>query len=390
MFRNPLTPGEYRGTMTYSLIADESALQDVSSRLQSPPRIALDCEAAGFHRYTDTLCLVQLSTPEETVLFDPMAVNPAPVLGPLLEDPAVEVVMHGADFDVRLLDRDLGISLRGLFDTQIAATFLGASAIGLASLLEEHLEVKVSKKYQRADWAQRPLPSGLLDYAAGDTRHLLSLADILGQGLRDEGRDQWATEEFQALESIKWVEDESDPIIRFKGARKMEPLEVTILRAALAWRDRIAKARDRAPFRVVGDSVLVDVVNECPTSIDELSSLKGMSPRLAENDGEKLLREIREIKTLPETELKGYPKGVRNGPGRPTPEEEALMDSIRTLRTKKAEEIGLDKGILLSNAKINEIVRSIPPSVDSLRALPGIRNWQVEILGEEILGILQA
>jgi ribonuclease D len=170
----------------------------------------------------------------------------------------------------------------------------------------------------------------------------------------------------------------------------MEPLEVTILRAALAWRDRIAKARDRAPFRVVGDSVLVDVVNECPTSIDELSSLKGMSPRLAENDGEKLLREIREIKTLPETELKGYPKGVRNGPGRPTPEEEALMDSIRTLRTKKAEEIGLDKGILLSNAKINEIVRSIPPSMDSLRALPGIRNWQVEILGEEILGILQA
>jgi len=374
--------------MTYSLIADESALQDVSSRLQAPPRIALDCEAAGFHRYTDRLCLVQLSTPEETVLFDPMAVNPAPVLGPLLEDPAVEVVMHGADFDVRLLDRDLGIKLRGLFDTQIAATFLGARAVGLASLLEEHLEVRVSKKYQRADWAQRPLPSGLLDYAAEDTRHLLSLADILGQGLRDEGRDQWATEEFQALESIKWVEDESDPITRFKGARKMEPLEVTILRAALAWRDRIAKARDRAPFRVVGDSVLVDVVNECPTSIDELSSLKGMSPRLAENDGEKLLREIREIKTLPETELKGYPKGVRNGPGRPTPEEEALMDAIRALRTKKAEEIGLDKGLLLSNAKINEIVRSIPPSMDSLRALPGIRNWQVEILGEEILGIL--
>ena len=374
--------------MTYSLIADESALQDVSSRLQAPPRIALDCEAAGFHRYTDRLCLVQLSTPEETVLFDPMAVNPAPVLGPLLEDPAVEVVMHGADFDVRLLDRDLGIKLRGLFDTQIAATFLGARAVGLASLLEEHLEVRVSKKYQRADWAQRPLPSGLLDYAAEDTRHLLSLGDILGQGLRDEGRDQWATEEFQALESIKWVEDESDPITRFKGARKMEPMEVTILRAALAWRNRIAKARDRAPFRVVGDSVLVDVVNECPTSIDELSSLKGMSPRLAENDGEKLLREIREIKTLPETELNGYPKGVRNGPGRPTPEEEVLMDSIRTLRTEKAEEIGLDKGLLLSNAKINEIVRSIPPSIDSLRALPGIRNWQVEILGEEILGIL--
>lgn len=374
--------------MTYSLIADESALQEVSSRLQSPPRIALDCEAAGFHRYADTLCLVQLSTPEETVLFDPMAIDPSPVLRPLLEDPTVEVVMHGADFDVRLLHRDLGIKLRGLFDTQIAATFMGAGAVGLASLLDEHLDVKVSKKYQRADWAQRPLPSGLLDYAAEDTRHLLTLADILAQGLNESDRQLWATEEFQALEAIEWVEDTSDPITRFKGARKMEPLEVTILRAALAWRDRIAQARDRAPFRVVGDSVLLAVAVERPSSVEELCALKGMSPRLAEKSGEKLLRELREIENLPETELKGYPKGPRNGPGRPTPEEEALMETLRNLRTTKAGEIGLDKGILLSNAKINEIVRASPASEDVLRALPGIRNWQVDLLGKEILGIL--
>jgi len=383
------TPGEHRGAMTYHLIADNSALQEASRKLRAQSRIALDCEAAGFHRYTDKLCLVQLSTEDETFLFDPFSADPSEVLRPLLEDPEVQVVMHGADFDIRLLHRDLNIRLRGLFDTQTAATLLGAKAIGLASLLEEHLDVKLSKKHQRADWAQRPLPDDLLDYASNDTRYLFSLGDILARGLRDAGREGWAWEEFRSLEEIRWVEDQADPVTRFKGARHLTPRQVTALRTTLSWRDRIAQARDRAPFRVVGDSVLVAIVMERPTSVGEMAALKGMSPRLAQTHGPDLLAELDLVEGLPEAELRPYPRGYRNGPGRLLPEEEALADKVRALRSAKAQELGLEKGVLLSNAQIAEIIRSAPQSVEALKTLPGVRDWQVELLGPEIIQTLK-
>jgi len=374
--------------MTYHLIDDDSAFHQVSLKLRAQSRIALDCEAAGFHRYSDKLCLVQLSTEDETFLFDPFAADPSEVLRPVLENPEVQVVMHGADFDIRLLHRDLNIRVQGLFDTQAAATLLGAKAIGLASLLEEHLDVKLSKKHQRADWAQRPLPKDLLDYASNDTKHLFSLGDILTRELQEAGREGWAREEFQSLESIRWVQDQVDPITRFKGARHLTPRQVTTLRATLTWRDRIAQARDRAPFRVVGDPVLVAIVMECPTSVHELGALKGMSPRLAQGHGQELLAELRQIEEMPDTDLKPYPRGNRNGPSRLLPEEETLADEIRSLRAAKAQELGLEKGVLLSNAQIGEIVRSAPTTVEAMETLPGIRSWQVHLLGAEILHIL--
>jgi ribonuclease D len=317
-----------------------------------------------------------------------MAVDPSTVLAPILEDPSIEVVMHGADFDIRLLQRDLGIGLKGLFDTQIAATLLGARAFGLASLLEEHLGVKLSKKHQRADWAQRPLPEAFLEYAADDTRHLLALAEILSERLRSLGRDAWAEEEFRAQESIEWVEDSTDPVTRLKAARHMTPRQVTSLRTALAWRDEIARMRDRAPFRVVGDQVLLSIIGEQPEGVEELASLKGMSPRLARRHGGDLLRRLRAVDGLDESGLQPYPRPPQNGPGRATPEEEALMDAVRTLRSQRAEEIGLDKGVLLSNALITMIVRTMPDSLSALNDLPGVRAWQMELLGEDILSIL--
>ena len=375
--------------MTYRLIADDSALLHVSPKLESQSRIALDCEAAGFHRYTDKLCLVQLSTPEETFLFDPLAADPAKVLKPLLEDPEVQVVMHGADFDLRLLHRDLGIRIQGLFDTQAAATLLGATSIGLASLLDQHLGIKLSKEHQRADWAQRPLPDGFLEYAAGDTQHLLALGETLTLGLQEKGREDWAAEEFRFLERIHWEEDHSDPVTRFKGARHLLPRQVTALRAALSWRDGIAKDWDRAPFRVVGDSVLAAAIWEQPKSVEELAALKGMSPRLAQKHGRELLEELKRIDGLPEDDLQPYPRGNRNGPGRFTPEEDARAEAVRNLRSTRATELGLEKGVLLSNAQIGEVIRANPRSLASLKEVKGMRGWQADLLGPEILNVLE-
>jgi len=374
--------------MTYRLISDEPSLSEAASQIAGYTRIALDCEAAGFHRYTDALCLVQLTTPAGTLLIDPLAVDPAQALRPILENPEVEVVMHGADFDLRLLDRDLDIQVQGLFDTQAAATLLGAEGIGLASVLEQHLGVQLSKAHQRADWGKRPLPRELLEYAADDTRHLLRLRDLLWEALVEKGREEWAREEFRFLEAIRWEEDETDPVTRLKGAQHWPVRKVAGVRAALDWRDRIAQTRDRAPFRVVSDSTLEEVVEKRPNNVEELASLKGMSPRLARSKGQELLDELDRIDGLGEEDLVPYPRPARNGPGRPSPEEEAKADAIRQLRTDRARELGLDRGVLLSNAQIGEVVRAAPADVEELRAVDGIKGWQAQILGPEVIRIL--
>jgi ribonuclease D len=375
---------------SYTLVDTPETLEKADERLKGARRIALDCEAAGFHRYSDRLCLVQLSTEDFTLLLDPLALDLTATLKPILEDPEVQVVMHGADFDLRLLDRDLGINLKGLFDTQAAATLLGAPSIGLAALLEEHMDVKLSKTHQRADWAQRPLTDGMLAYAASDTRYLMALADILQAQLQEKERMEWVQEEFELLEAIRWQEEENgDPIIRVKGARDLSPRHATGLREAMAWRDEIARARDKAPFRIAGDQILMTVVLERPGDADELADMKGISPRLALKNGPDLLKRLEKVDALPEEALVPYPRLKGNGLGRPTPEEEALANQIRSLRTERAEKLEVDRGVLLSNAQIMEIVRRGPTTMEALQEIPGVRRWQAERIGEELLEVVK-
>ena len=173
-----------RGLMKIRYISDVAGLAEVREALDGASRIALDCEAAGYHRYSDRLCLIQLTVDGLTYLVDPLAVEPGPALAGALASSSTEVIMHGADYDVRLLDRDLGLSVSGLFDTQIGASLLGAEATGLSALLEARLGVRISKKFQKADWAQRPLPAGMIEYAALDTGISLILRTSLARSSR--------------------------------------------------------------------------------------------------------------------------------------------------------------------------------------------------------------
>ncbi len=374
-------------------VRDATEAEPLVRSLAESRRFALDCEAAGFHRYSDRLCLVQVTTADGTFIVDPLAFDPSGTLRGPLEDPAVEVVMHGADFDLRLLDRDLGIRLRGLFDTQVAASLLGESALGLQALLESRLGVSLSKKYQRADWAERPLKDQMLEYAADDTRHLARLADLLREDLRAAGREAWAEEECRALEESATApsdEEPEDAVTRVKGARDLTPREVTALREALDWRDAIARARDRATFRVVGDPALLEAVVRRPLSTSELAAIKGFPKALAHTDGDELLRRFDHVAQLPDAQLKPYPRGTRRGgPGRPSPEVEELAEALKNARNRRAEQLGLDRGTLLPNALLVATAQAAPRDEATLAAVEGIRRWQVEAVGDALLAVMR-
>jgi len=377
--------------MSVTFVQDPEGAERLRQALESAGPVAVDCEAAGFHRYSDRICLVQLSTRERTWILDPLSFEVAPFIAPTLEDPDRPVYMHGAAYDLRLLQRDLAIEVAGLEDTQVAASLLGEPSIGLQALLERHLNVNVSKKHQRADWARRPLPEAMIEYAANDTRHLHELMSLLRGRLETTGRAAWADEEYEwLLRSAHAPEEkeEVDPVTRVKGARSLDPVACTALGAGLEWRDEIARSMDRAPFRVISDQALLEAARVRPTSAGELGRMKGVSPRLAEAHGHALIRRFREIEGLSPEDLVPYPPTPPRAP-RPAPEVEAAFDALKSERNQIAGEIGLDRGRVMANHLLMEIAVAAPADLEALLRVGDIRKWQADLMGDRLLAALR-
>src|SRR5579859_4207525 len=245
--------------VTYRYISSPEELASLARHIADESLIAVDTEAASFHRYVDRIYLIQLSTRNETAVIDPLTVGDIGPLGAVLADPGVETIFHDADYDLRTLDRDYGVRARRLFDTRIAAQLLGEPAIGLAALLAKYQHVTLNKKYQRADWSRRPLTPEMLDYAATDTRYLPKLRDELRRQLEELGRLAWALEEFERLESLRFTAPPAngDAYLRIKGARALPRRGLALLRELVHWRDAVAAELDRASFRVMPNEALL-------------------------------------------------------------------------------------------------------------------------------------
>jgi ribonuclease D len=346
--------------------------------------VALDTEAASFHRYVDRVYLVQVSADSETALIDPVAVSDLAPVGSLLADAAVEKVLHDADYDLRILDRDYGFHGRRFWDTKVAAQLSGEVAFGLGALLDKYFGIKLSKKFQRADWSQRPLTPEMIAYAASDTAHLLRLRDLLEQRLREMGRLAWAEEEFQALELVRWTgASNGEAYLQLKGARLLRPRERAVLRALWEWREGVAKTLDRAPFRVAGNDVLMAVARVAPRDPAALAAIQAVPQSIAQRSGAGMLKAVAAGLAAPEETM---PRPERRPRYRPDPEVDARFQRLRELRAKRAPEVGLDPGLMLPNWAMQEIARVGPRTVQDLDTIPEIRRWQREVVGDhEIL-----
>ena len=217
------------------------AVEQFTRGIANVKELALDTEGASFHRFVDRIYLMQLSTRDTHAVIDPLPIGRPTGLGRLLEDPAVEVVFHDADYDLRLLEQDYGWKIKHIFDTRIAAQLLGYTAFGLAALLEKFFGVKLDKKHQRADWSMRPLTADMLDYAAQDTRYLLELKDKMSAELERVDRTGWAREEFALLEGTRWAEEEpGSAYLKLKGARDLSRREIDVMSYLVKWSEVIS------------------------------------------------------------------------------------------------------------------------------------------------------
>ena len=342
--------------------------------------IALDTEGASFHRFVDRIYLLQLSTDSHEAIIDPLPIGTPSRLGALLEDRAVEVILHDADYDLRLLHKDYGWRVTHLFDTRVAAQILGIKAFGLAALLEQFFGLKLDKKHQRADWSMRPLTADMLDYAAQDTRHLLGLRDILRAELEKKGRLHWAQEEFLRAEGTQWdVEEPDTSFYRLKGARDLTRRELARLRELVRWRDGIAAELDRATFRVAGNEVLFELVRLAPTTRDGLFGVKGFPRGMSEARVADALQAIARGTAIAEADLPRFPKSARWDRD---PDFDERVARLKTFRDHMAVQLDLDPGVLCSRDRMEAAARRNPKRADDLLEVPELRRWQVEVLGE--------
>jgi ribonuclease D len=372
------------GPATDLYVEAQGSFNAFAIALAEEPLLAVDTEAASFHRYHDRIFLIQLSTRDTTAVVDPLAVADLSALGRLLSDPAIETLFHDADYDLRILHRDYGFTARNLFDTRIAAQLLNEPGIGLAALLDKYIGVTLDKKYQRADWSVRPLLPGMLAYAADDTRFLPRLRDILKEQLTAAGRWHWAEEEFALLEQVRWsaAGPPEEAYLRLKGVRTLRGHQLAVIRELFAWREGVAGQLDRAPFRVLMNEAMLAIAKAMPADESALRDLKALSPdQLRRRGGEILAAVARGVQAPPES-IPVFERGRRAAPDLAY---EARLERLKAVRNAVAERLPLAPGVLCANGILEAVARLEPKQVSDLGQVEGMRRWQVEVLGEELL-----
>lgn len=371
--------------MTVRLVDRPDTFSALLAEIRGAPLVALDTEAASFHRYHDRIYLIQLSTPTVTAVIDPLSVGSLQPIGSLLADPAVEKVFHDADYDLRLFDKEFGFHARSLFDTRIAAQFLNEPGIGLGALLEKYFGVTADKRFQRADWSARPLSPAMLDYAAGDTNNLCELQSLLRTQLDAAGRLGWVVEECERLEGTRWTAPAADPaadFLRMKGSRVLDRRGLAILAELHRWRSETSSSLDRAEFRVMGNEVLVALAQRPPQAPTELAAVKGIGRDMSERRGSEILAAIARGLAVPDIELPRFPRSPRRAAD---PAYELRLESLKRARNVLAQRLELAPGVLCPNGTLEAIARTEPANLAELGDIPEVRRWQLEILGADLL-----
>jgi ribonuclease D len=375
--------------MTVRLVDRPESFGALMAEVRGAPLVALDTEAASFHRYHDRIYLIQLSTPSLTAVIDPLGVGSLAPIGALLADPAIEKVFHDADYDLRLFDKEFGFHARRLFDTRIAAQFLNEPGIGLGALLEKYFGVTADKRFQRADWSVRPLSPAMLDYAAGDTVNLCQLQSLLLTQLKAAGRLALVHEEFERLEGTRWTAAAADPaadFLRMKGARVLDRRGLAVLAELHRWRSETAAALDRAEFRVMGNEVLIALSQHPVTTVDELTAVKGVGRDL-DRRGAEIVGAIARGLALPDADL---PRFARTPRRVADPGYELRVEALKKTRNRLAEQLVLAPGVLCPNGTLEAIALAEPESLEEMGRLAGVRRWQLEVLGPDLLATVRA
>ena len=345
------------------MIADQKALEELVDELRGQQRIAIDTEADSLHCYFEKVCLIQISSGPGHWLVDPLANLE---LQPLLDVVCSRrLVFHGADYDLRLLRRIGNFEPIDLFDTMIAARLVGKSGLGLAALVKEFFGIELSKASQKANWAIRPLPPEMVEYAHNDTRYLFEISDNLEADLKRLGRLEWFNESRdRMIASARELKERDDNTVwRISGSSALSPRAQAVLRVLWFWRDAEARAWDRPPFHVIGNDDMLRAAQQIAAGGN--FSAPRMNGRRRKSFEVVLALALQ----IPESE---WPKIEKIRRKRVSKEQVERCDQLRKIRDRVAGELGLDPSIIAPRAALEATAADISSNV--------LMSWQRRLL----------
>jgi ribonuclease D len=372
--------------VVYQFVTTDKDLAQVCRKLEPCEIIGVDLEADSMHCFLEKICLIQIAGPNQAWLVDPFLINDFSPFSQILENPEIIKVFHGSDFDVRSLDREFSVEIENLFDTEIACRFLNIKARGLGALLKSYFDIDVDKKYQKVDWSRRPLKDEMIAYSVGDVATLVELHDLLKHRLEKIGRLAWAEEEFDLQARVKYESNHLRPLFKkFKGAGKLDNRSLAVLEHLLEVRLCQAEKKDLPPFKIMSNQSIMTMVQRRPASVEAILKYRALSPKQAGMYGQLCVKAIETALALPHRELPSYP---RTRMPRKTSQVLGRIDALKKMREAASRALAMEPGFLINNNMIAAVAADKPSSQDDLLQIPGMRNWQVEALGDRIMDTL--
>ena len=369
-------------------IETPEALEEIADVFLNADCIGVDIEADSMFHFREKVCLIQMSVGDLIAVIDPLAIDNISPIVPVFENPKIRKIFHGSDYDVRSLSRDFDITIRNLFDTELASRFLGIAETGLGSVMKKRFDVDLDKTYQKKDWSKRPLTEGMIEYGAGDVIYLPKLAEILDAELKAKGRTDWVDEECLLLSQVRHQESSDAPLFtRVKGAGKLDRRSLAVLEELLQLRYVLSEKKDRPPFKVFSNASLLSLAKEKPLTSGRLKTCGALSPRQMASHGTQILQAVEQGTAIPDEALPQYPRRKRTSF---KPEVPQRMDAVKEYRDSLASKLELEPPILLNKALMTAIAICNPTTVDELSSINNLRQWQILTMGEGIVHALHS
>ncbi len=365
-------------------IDNPAAVARLAEELVGVRELCLDTEADSMYRYRARLCFVQLQAAGRIFLIDTLAAPDLSPLAPMMADPSVTKVFHGADFDLMILKRKAGFHFANIFDTMVASQFLNREALGLAALVANNFGVTLDKAYQKFDWGKRPLFREHLEYLSGDVRYLSELRARIARDLAQEGLLEVTRLEFDRMADVLMVEESLDPegFRRIKGARELDQVGLSILRELFLLREELARDADRPPFKIMGNDALLGLSHHRPIDPAIIRRTANVPAHVFERIGERLMEALR----VGERNAENIPLRLPAPPRQPD-SQVAINEGLRAWRKQRAESERKAPVAILPNHAIERIAAARPTDSDALAATPYLGLDRVVRYGDEILEV---
>ncbi len=361
----------------FEYIDTTEKLREFAIKISNSSWVALDTEFLREKTYYAKLCLIQIEAEGKRACIDPLLIDDLTPLNNLLGNPDITKVFHAAHQDIEILSQVTGVMPAPIFDTQVAASVLGyGDQMGYARLVEQMLNVKLSKTQSRTDWTRRPLKKIQLEYAIDDVRYLAQIYPKMLETLTSRNRLNWLNKDFsRAVDPKTYALNPRERWKKVRGNQVLNSQQLAVLREFASWREEKAEKSDVPRKWIISDDILLDFARQQPSSPEAIGDIRGINPAQIKKHHKQWLSLIKKAQSLPESEWPIPPRSKK-----PTANQNLLIDLLMLVIQLQAKKHGLTAAAIATRKQVATMVQAHKNRLSD--------DWRGELVNNEFAQII--